>query len=191
MVNADLIRDLVAPYKKEYGTVYLEELFKSKSIDIIKIPMGCEEGSLKGLIMKNSRMYTVVINSDLSIDGMKIVLVHELGHYLYGHLKGARVARLWDNQFGYRGYADLTARKENEANFIVADYILNDEETMDIISSYDVLTSAAILRVPVEILDFKLRLLHQRNRLAHYVDCVNAKSDFLKNAHLADPFKWW
>ena len=70
---------------------------------------------------------------------------------------------------------------ENEANFFTADVLLNDEETLDIIGAYDLVTYARMLHVPVEILDFKLRLLHHAKRFDHYQDLLSVRSDCLRN----------
>lgn len=70
---------------------------------------------------------------------------------------------------------------ENEANFYTADILLDDEETLDVIRTYDLAASASILNVPIDILDFKLRLLHQTKRFDRYQDLLSVRSDFLKN----------
>lgn len=70
---------------------------------------------------------------------------------------------------------------ENEANFYTADILLDDKETLDVIRTYNLAASASILNVPIDILVFKLRLLHQTKRFDQYQDLLSVRSDFLKN----------
>lgn len=154
-------------------------------IDYSELAMGTRDDSIKGLIMKNSRMDSIVANSDLPELGRIIVVGHEVGHYVLKHLEGVKISRLFDNNFGYCQSSTQTARMENEANFYVADIYLDDEETLDIISTADLLSAASALNVPIEILDFKLRLLHHEKRLENYREIISVRSDCLKGMHIA------
>ena len=174
MINECLIRDIVEPYKKLYGKYYYKQLLSSRDIDLIEMPMGKDKNSLKGMIAKNCRMKTVVLNSDLDDIGQLIVVVHEFGHDVCGHLKGRGVTRLCDFNFSYRHDFSRIGVMENEANYIVADYVLDDDETLEVIYSFDMKAAASMLKVPVEILDLKMRLLAKRGKIQDY----NRSSDF-------------
>ena len=184
MINYDLIRESALQLKNTYSIPFLKDFLREKDIGLMEIPLGTSDGSLKGLIMKNNRVSTIIINSDLDARGKTIILAHEIGHYSLKHLNGVKLARFCDENFGYRRDVTQRAKLENEANFFAAEYLLDDDETMDVINSYDVMTASSILNVPVEILDFKLRMLHNKNRLASYQEFVSVRSDFLKNAQL-------
>lgn len=195
MINYDLIRDKASAFRSalqnEYGTSGVASLHALRNIigsryglDYSELAMGAQEDSVKGLILKSSRMVSIVANSDLPEAGRILVLVHELGHYHLGHLRAAGISRLFDNRFGFRRDNSLTARMENEANFFAADVLLNTEETLDAIRTNDLMTSASLLRVPVEILDFKLRLLSRSGNLAEYQDVLGVRSDCLKNMRI-------
>ena len=192
MINYDLIQNkastLLRALQDEYGSSRITRFKDLKDIilekydlDCIEYSFGTDPNSIKGLIMKNSRMSTIMVNDALSESGKILVVVHEVGHHNLGHLKDLRNTRLFDNQFRFCNGYSRTALMENEANFFTADVLLKDEETLDVIGSYDIAASASMLHVPVEILDFKLRLLHHAKKFDHYQDLLSVRSDCLKN----------
>ena len=192
MINYDLIQKKASAFRRalqdEYGTTRISSfkdlkdiIMNQYSLDCLEMSMGTDPNSIKGLIMKNSRMITIVVNNDLSESGKILVVVHEVGHKRLGHLDGPRVSKLFDNRFSFCNGYSRTAIMENEANFYTANVLLDDEETLDTIRTYDLAASASILNVPIEILDFKLRLLHQGNKFDHYQDLLTVRSDFLRN----------
>jgi len=195
MIQYDLIREKASAFRDalqtEYGTSRTASLHDLRvmirnryDLDYSELAMGTQEDSVEGLILKSSRMVSIVTNSDLPEAGRILVLIHELGHFHLGHLGAAGISRLFDNRFGFRRESSRTARMENEANFFAADVLLDTEETMDIILTNDLMTSASLLRVPVEILDFKLRLLSRDGHLADYKDVLTVRSDCLKNMRI-------
>ena len=192
MINYGLIREKASGFRSalldEYGSSKITRfkdlqniILKRYSLDCIEMPLGTELDSIKGLIMKSNRMVSIVVNGDLSESGKILVVVHEVGHNNLGHLNGLRVSKLFDNHLRFCNGYSRTAVMENEANFYTADVMLDDEETLDIIGTYDLAASASILNVPIDILDFKLRLLHQSKKLNRYQDFLSVRSDFLKN----------
>ena len=192
MINYGLIREKASGFRNtlrnEYGSSRITRfkdlkdiILKKYSLDCLEMSLGTEQDSIKGLIMKSNRMVSIVVNSDLSESGKILVVVHEVGHNCLGHLNGLRVSKLFDNHFRFCNGYGRTALMENEANFYTADVLLDDKETLDIISTYDLSASASILNVPIDILDFKLRLLHQANQLDRYQDFLSVRNDFLKN----------
>ena len=162
------------------------QILTDKGAAILEMPMGTSENGIKGFIVKNSRMITVGINTDLSAGAQNKVLFHETGHLLLGHLNAFRAGSLRDTSFGYRQDASLLSRFENEANFFASDYILNTDETMEMIREYDLASAARILRVPVEFLDYKLRLLYNTGKLENYRDFLSVRSDCMRSMKLAD-----
>ena len=192
MINYGLIREKASAFRSalqnEYGSSRitsfkdLQDIILDKyGLDCIEMQLGSDPNSIKGLIMKSSRMVTIVVNSDLAEAGKILVVVHEVGHNNLGHLNGLRVSKLFDNSFHFCKGNGRTSIMENEANFYTADVLLDDEETLDVIRTYDLAASASFLNVPIDILDFKLRLLHQTKRFDQYQDSLSVRSDCLKN----------
>ena len=192
MINYALIRQkasaLRSALQNEYGSSRitsfkdLQEIILDKyDLDCVEMQLGTDPDAIKGLIMKSNRMVTIVVNSDLAEAGKILVVVHEVGHNNLGHLRGLRVSKLFDNHFHFCNGSSRTSLMENEANFYAADVLLDDEETLDVIRTYDLSASASILHVPIDILDFKLRLLRQTTQLDRYRDLLSVRSDCLKN----------
>ena len=73
-------------------------------------------------------------------------------------------------------------RLKNEANFVLADYILDTSETIEALHNLSTIeNTASMLYVPFEILQFKCRLLAYARMIDH-VNCssLDAKSDLMK-----------
>jgi Zn-dependent peptidase ImmA (M78 family) len=165
MIDHERIIELVASMKQKHPCRGPRELIEDLDIGLLEVPMGPQSGAIKGFIQKNSRCYTIAVNSDLAPEVQDKILFHEIGHYALHHLSGLRKSFLADQSFSYRRDAGELARKENEANFFAAEYLLDTEETLLAIHQYDLATAAHILRVPLEFLDYKLRLLYRLGRL--------------------------
>lgn len=179
MINYDMIVKLAASMKKEYAGFSPEMIIRMEGPQVLRYSMGNHPGALKGFIQKNNRCCTVVVNADLPGDIQNKILFHELGHFKLGHTSDTRVCFLPDTSFSYRRDVTKAARLENEANFFAAEYMLDTEETLEVINAYDLASAAGILHVPLEFLDYKLRLLHKTRRLETYSDCFHVRSDCL------------
>ena len=186
MTNYDLIRKKAEYLRKEYRQESPASIARALGITVIEMPMGTGRNAIKGLILKSSRCVTIVINSDLSDMVKPLILLHEIAHYILGHLKTSRAGTMSDRSFDYHRELTAAGIMENEANFLVADYMLDTEETLLAVHDYDIHTAAKMLRVPVEILDYKLRLLYQEKRLDRYTDFLSVHSDCLKNISAYD-----
>ena len=187
MIDYGLITRQVAAMQMHYGHADPREILTDLGISLLEMPMGKNEDAIKGFLLKNNRCETVGINTDLSEEAQNKVLFHEIGHHACGHLNHVRYGALRDTSFGYRSDTTQLSRFENEANFFASDYILDTEETLEAIHEYDLASAARLLRVPIEFLDYKLRLLHQTGVLAHYYDCISVQSDCMRNMRLSDP----
>lgn len=179
MINYDMIVELAASIKQEYAGCTPEAIIRMEDIQLLRYPMGDFPGALKGFIQKNNRSHTIVVNSDLHEYVQDKILVHELSHYKLGHTKGSRKCTLTDTSIAYRRDVTYAAHLENEANFLAAEYMLDTEKTLEAVHEYDLVTAAKKLRVPLEFLDYKLRLLHHTSRLETYRDCFSVSSDCL------------
>lgn len=179
MISYERIIDLAAGLKRRYPDCNPREIIDAEEIGLLELPMGTQSASIKGFLQKNNRCCTIAVNSDLPEALRSKILFHELGHYFLEHGKGSRVCRLRDASFAYRRDGTAVARMENEANFFAAECVLDDAQTLEVIHEYDIFTAAKLLRVPFEMLDYKLRLLHRTKRLDAYRDLMLTKSDFL------------
>jgi Zn-dependent peptidase ImmA (M78 family) len=175
-----MIVDLVAGMKKEYPGYKVETILREEGSDILRLPMGTSSNAIKGFLQKNNRCYITVVNSDLNENIQDKILFHELGHLVLKHAASSGNCLLADRSFSYRRDDSQIAHLENEANFFAAEYMLDTKKTLRTIHEYDLASAAAILRVPLEFLDYKLRLLHQTKRLETYRNCFAVSSDFLR-----------
>ena len=186
MIDYGLIEKKVAALKRYYGNADPREILADQGAALLEMAMGRDENAIKGFIVKNSRMVTVGINTDLSDNAANKVLFHETGHLCLGHLNTFRSGMLRDTSFGYRSDDTLLSRLENEANFFASDYILDTEDTLEAVREYDIVTASRLLHVPVEFLDYKLRLLNYRGLLANYRDFLSVKSDCMHSMQIDD-----
>lgn len=128
-----------------------------RRLDILvdSFPMGPGKRALKGLIVRNSRCATISVNSDQPERTQSIVLFHEIGHYVLKHHERKQVCAFQDY-----GVFDSTSDLENEANRFVAEYLLENEQTLEALREADnFFHAASCLHVPKEILDYKMRML--------------------------------
>lgn len=116
------------------------------------LPLGTGEGCIKGFITEARRIKCITYNSDLPKREQEQIVWHELGH-AFLHPMGA---------YGYTDILmyDSNNQKEKEANLFSAEMQLDDERVLEALNE-DVtfFTAASILEVPMEVLDFKFRLL--------------------------------
>lgn len=127
--------------------------------DIIKLlyPMGTARKSVKGFILKHEERVAITINSDLSEEMKRVVLFHELSHYIL-HVRTGLMEAIQDCDV-----YDAASEAEYEANLLSAELELSDQETLNALREEgDFYRAAGMLRVPPELLDFKLRLLREK-----------------------------
>ena len=188
MIDYRLITKKVTTMKKHYGSADPREILADLGAALLEMDMGSGEGAIKGFIMKCNRMVTVGINTAFSTNAQNKVLFHETGHLVCKHLNNFRSGTLRDSSFGYRSDSSLISKMENEANFFASDYLLNTDETLELIHEYDLATTAKMLHIPVEFLDYKLRLLYHTGRFQAYQDFLSVRSDCMKKMQLEEPF---
>ena len=170
----DYICREVARVKNKYLTDDLHHLCKEMKAEVLYAPMGTSLKSCKGFFLVHSNKQVIVVNSDLSEHMQRIVHAHELGHaVLHGNV--ARVSAFHD----FALFAD-TSRLEYEANIFAADFLLKDDEVLDLLNEDMFFFGAANkLCVPPELLDFKFRILKRKGHKVIDPPLV-AGGDFLK-----------
>ena len=101
-------------------------------------------------------------------------LAHELGHAVL-HRKYSELRAFHDFEL-----FDETSTYEYEANIFAAEYLLNDDEVLELLNEdLSFFSAARMLHVPPELLDFKFRVLKRRGYALNSPICT--QSDFLKH----------
>lgn len=160
------------------------QLCKNLGIIVIRKPFGVEENAIKGFFLEMNRIRTITINSDLPSEIQKIIVAHEIGHALLHRKTGIHA-------FHDVGLFDESTTYEKDANLFAAEYLLNDEDVLATLNTdCTFFSAAASLYVPMELLDFKFRIMKWKGyKLVE--PPINAKSNFLRDMEVpkhADSF---
>ena len=129
--------------------------------------------------MECKRIKTITVNSDLPEIVQKIIVAHELGH---ATLHRTSAVQAFHEVVMY----DSSSIKEKEANLFAAELLLEDGEVLDALNQ-DVtfFSAAAQLRVPMEMLDFKFRLLKWKG-YKMLESPIQVNSNFMRNMEVPD-----
>lgn len=171
-MQAEMIKHEAIRLKAKFQTSDPYEVCEALGIRLMLRPMGTGDGSCKGFFLTNARCKAIVINSDLAEHIRRIILAHELGH-AWLHSSAAIRA------FHEVSLFDETDHMESEASIFAAEFLLDDDDVFEILEpGLDFFRAASALRVPPELLDFKLRCLQKQGYQiqAPYL----AYGDFLK-----------
>ena len=169
----DSIPQKVQTLVKKYDTRDPFELCRKLRIGV-KYRELCPQ--LKAYFFYQSRIKTVVLNSQTDAVVHRILCAHELGHAtLHAEklvaMRGFRELELFD----------CSDRTEYEANIFAAELLIPDGELLEILNTEDCsfFQAASALYVPVELLDFKFRVLKSKG---YKIEApFLAQSDFLKH----------
>lgn len=174
MAQYDLICKKAAAVKKKYKTADVYELCKNMGVMLLKENLGCSPDSIKGFFIERCRIKTIVLNADLPEVLQRIIVAHELGHALMHSASGVHA-------FHEVSLFDDTSLTEKEANLFAAELLLDDNEVLNILNRDTTFFSAAsTLMVPMELLDFKFRVLKWKGYCL-MESPIQAKSTFLKD----------
>ena len=100
---------------------------------------------------------------------------HEIGHALL-HQKTLQIKCFHDFEL-----FDGVSQCEYEANCFAADYLLEDEDVLEMLNAdMSFFQAAAELKVPPELLDFKFRMM-KRSGVQIVDSPITSNSDFLKD----------
>ena len=171
MSKIDFIYQKVEKLIKKFGTRDPFKICDNLNIHIYYKELG---DSLKAYFFYQSRIKNIIINSNSEDVVCKILCAHELGH-----------AILHENLAAMIGFKELALfddliPTEYEANLFAAELMIPDNDLLRMLkeenkSLFDI---SSELCVPVELLDFKLRVLKKKG-LCLVPPCF-ATSDFLK-----------
>ncbi len=184
MIKYDFVYNRAAQFRKKYGNLSIEGILDAMDIQLLSLPFGTGEHAMKGFVQRNSKCYTIAVNSDESASGQRIIIFHEIGHIWLKHLGSAPRGILHDTTLGYYNQRGIIADTENESNFFVAESLIDTEEAKEALHEYDIATAARQLHVPVEFLDYKLRMMNRMKIVNAYNDAFHASSDCLKDMDL-------
>jgi len=173
MASSELISRAVDALIKKYGTRDPLKLCDGLGI-VVKYKSLCPQ--IKAFFFYQSRIKTVVINSDIDGELQRILCAHELGHaVLHSELL------VKSRGFGETKLFDTEIMTEYEANIFAAELLIDEDELLELMRSgeYSFFQLASILYVPAELLDFKLRALSAKG---YEIDIPYiATANFLKN----------
>ncbi|MBQ8331869.1 MAG: ImmA/IrrE family metallo-endopeptidase [Clostridia bacterium] len=176
MPNIDYISERVCALTRRYGTRDPFQLCDALHIGVKYKELGRQ---LKAFFFYQSRIKTIVLNAETDKIIHKILCAHELGHAILhtdmlSAMKSLHEVELFDT-------SKLT---EYEANIFAAELLISDEDLLELLNTteYSFFQVASLLYVPMELLDFKFRILKSKGYKieAPYL----AQSDFLKNIAL-------
>lgn len=151
------------------------------AMDIIVIPqaLGTAPNAIKGFFLITKRIKTITVNSDLPIVIQKIIVAHELGHAVLHKQSGLHA-------FHEIGLFDESSTLEKEANLFAAEYLLDDQLVLSTLNSDTTFfTAAAAMYVPMELLDFKFRVMKWKGyKLIE--PPISAHNNFLKDMEVPE-----
>lgn len=178
MFCAEIV-EAVEKLKKRYSETDPFRLCRAMGIKLLLQPLGTAPDAIKGFILKSRRIIAITVNSDLPPILRRIVAAHELGHAVLHKNSGVLA-------FHEAALFDDSSRYEKDANLFAAEYLLEDGRVLEALNA-DVtfFSAAAALDVPVELLDFKLRVMKRKGyELAE--SPVRAQSNFLRSLEAPD-----
>lgn len=156
-MSMDYISREVKRIKNKYKENDPYRLCDAMGLILIFEPMGLYEGACKGFFLMQSRKKSITINCDLPEHLQRIILTHEVGH-----------AVLHRNTTGIKAFHDFalfdeTSLYEYEANIFAAEYLMDDNDVLEMLNDdLSFFEAASMLHVPAELLDFKFRILKRK-----------------------------
>ena len=176
MICDEIVKS-VKKLKRRYREDNLFELCRNMGILLLPQPFGTQKGAIMGFFLEQRRIKTITYNSDLSDDLQRIIVGHELGHSVLHARSGVHA-------FHDVGLFDVSSRFEKEANLFAAEFLLDDDEVLETLAQGgDFFSAAAVLRVPMELLDFKFRIMKWKGYELSEPP-ITAQSNFLRDVDL-------
>lgn len=147
----DLIFAQAEQYRKKFCTRDPFRALEAMKVEIMISDAFTQDG-LKGFCTIQNRIRYVVINGNLGEELQRVVAAHELGH-LVVHSNDLKIGTFRDNDIYM-----ATGRKEREANFFAADFLIADEDVIDAMRACDAnfFNVARSLSIPAPFFAFKL-----------------------------------
>ena len=165
MIDYETISTTAQKLLSLHGILSAEDLCKVLDIEVQYLPMGATDKAIRSFVLRSSRCFTIVVNSDLSYQTQQILIYHEVGHVVLRHCE----------KTGLNAFHDFdiysTSQFETEANCFIAEYLMNTNETISMMRegrSFECICGE--LSIPPQILDFKVRIMKYYGLLKKEVD---------------------
>lgn len=173
------ITESVKALKRRYGESDPFRLCRAMDIKLLYQAMGTHPHAVKGFFLEYKRISTITVNSDLPKNIQRIIVAHELGHACNHRNSGIHA-------FHELALFDHTSQMEKDANLFAAELLLDDHEVLQVLNQDTTFFAAAsALYVPVELLDFKFRVMKWKGyKLVE--PPINAGNCFLKDMEVPD-----
>ena len=173
-MSIEAIADEVETVRQKFNESEPYRLCQAMGILLLHEPMGSSQNACKGFYLRQSRTQVITVNSDLSEEHRRIILAHELGHAVL-HRDASGMQAFHDFKL-----FDETSVYEYEANIFAADYLMPNDDVLELLNGdISFFGAASELGVPPELLDFKFRVLKRKGYKV--VDPpITARADFLK-----------
>jgi Zn-dependent peptidase ImmA (M78 family) len=128
---------------------------------VIKVSFKYGADGLKGFCTIIKRTQYAVINGKLREEERRIVAGHEAAHLILHKNEIMKSPAQTMRDFNI---FDNSGKYEREANFFLADFILSDEEVLNVISDKyaTYFNAASRLMIPPQLLSFKLHSMIER-----------------------------
>ena len=147
------ICEAVKRLQRKYDETDPFKLCKAMGIIVIFQALGKAPDAIKGFFLECKRIRTITVNSDLPTVIQKIIVAHELGHAVLHRDSGLHA-------FHEVGMFDESSEMEKDANLFAAEFLLKDNDVLNALNADNTFFSAAAqLYVPMELLDFKFRVM--------------------------------
>lgn len=173
------ISDSVAKLKRKYDETDPFRLCGAMGIVVLRQALGSHPDAVKGFFLESKRIRTITINSDLPEVIQRIIVAHELCHATNHRKSGIHA-------FHEVALFDQTTELEKDANLFAAELLLDDQDVLDALNrDTTFFNAAAALYVPIELLDFKFRVMKWKGyKLVE--PPITARSNFLKDMEVPD-----
>lgn len=151
-------------------------LAKELGANVLFENLGSSPTAIKGFYAVSKGIKGIMINSNLSDKGKRIICYHEIGHHVC--TSGAPFNAFQD----FRAFENSVA--ENEANLFAAEIMIDDNDVLSRLNEdYTIYTMAMELCVPVEMLAMKFKALKFKGYEINNISDT-LKSNFLKNFNM-------
>ena len=173
------ISSSVEKLKRKYDDTDPFRLCKAMGIHLLFEPLGLHPEAIKGFFLESNRIRTITVNSDLPEVIQKIIVAHELCHATNHRNSGLQT-------FHEVTLFDQTSALERDANLFAAELLLDDRAVLETLNrDTTFFSAAAALYVPVELLDFKFRVMKWKGyKLIE--SPITARSNFLRDMEVPD-----
>ena len=176
MFYAEIV-DAVEKVKRRFGETDPFRLCREMGTVLLPQNLGTDGDSIKGFFLRHNRINTITYNADLPKVLQRIIVGHEIGHAVLHAKSGVHA-------FHDVGMFDESSRMEKDANLFAAEYLLRDDQVLEAMNADSTFfTVASSLDVPVELLDFKFRVMKWKGyKLVE--PPVSARSNFLRDVEV-------